>query len=270
MTEDVDIEWEAWASDDPPSEFADQVMDAVTGVRPVRRSPWVSRERASFKRVAVLVAAATAVVSFALLAAVRHRIRQPTAGHSASSATPKPIDGPASANETSQAVSSASEPRMQVLSPGTILDRKRRDEVRAQIKPAIESQGIEYDPKTGLTLPAGSNGPSHNLTREYIQARVREDFYPLARSCYEAALQKSPKLHGRFVIDFMIVGDAKVGGIVDQVKINEKSDIDDREFATCVRESMLSMVFAPPENDGWMTVTYPILFSPGDEEPRDR
>ncbi len=271
MTEDVDIEWEAWASDDPPSDFADEMMDAVTGVRPVRRLPWASRERTSVKRVAALVAAAMAVVSFGLLAAVRHRIWQPPAGQSASSATPMPIDGPVSANETSRAVSLASEPRTPVLSPRTILDRKRRDEVRAQIKPALESQGIEYDPKTGLTIPAGSNGPSHNLTREYIQARVREDFYPLARSCYEDALQKSPKLHGRFVIDFMIVGDAKVGGIVDQAKINEKSDIDDPEFATCVRESMLSMVFAPPENDGWVTVTYPILFSPDDdEEPRDR
>ena len=69
----------------------------------------------------------------------------------------------------------------------------------------------------------------------------------------------------------MIVGDAKSGGIVDQAKINERTDIADRELATCLRESMLSMVFAPPENNGWVTVTYPFRFSPDDEDeaPRD-
>jgi hypothetical protein len=270
MIENVDIEWEAWACDDPPSDFADRVMDAVSDVRGVPRAAWASRERASVKRVAALVAAAMAVVSFGLLAAARRGMRQLPGGEPSGSAKPAPLDDRASAIALGHTVSTASELRAPVLASGTILDRKRRDDIRAQIKPALESEGIAYDPKTGLTLPAGSNGPSHNLSREYIQARVREDFYPLARSCYETALQKSPRLHGRFVIDFMIVGDAKVGGIVDQVKINEKSDIDDPEFATCVRESMLSMVFVAPENDGWVTVTYPILFSPGDDEPRDR
>jgi hypothetical protein len=71
------------------------------------------------------------------------------------------------------------------------------------------------------------------------------------------------------MLDFVIVGDAKVGGIVDQAAVDEKSDIADPEFVTCVRESMLSMVFAPPANDGWVTVVYPILFAPDDESSRD-
>jgi hypothetical protein len=48
----------------------------------------------------------------------------------------------------------------------------------------------------------------------------------------------------------LIVGDAKVGRIVDQTEIDEASDTTDPEVATGVHESMLSMVFAPPENDG--------------------
>src|SRR6185436_3500755 len=111
---------------------------------------------------------------------------------------------------------------------------------------------------------------STRLPREYIQARIRQDFFPLAISCYESALARSPNLRGRIVVDFMIVGDAKVGGIVDQAEIDEKSDIEDPEFRTCLRESMLSMVFEAPENDGWLTVTYPFVFEPDDEAERDR
>jgi hypothetical protein len=85
-------------------------------------------------------------------------------------------------------------------------------------------------------------------------------------ACYESALAREPALRGRVVVDFMIVGDAKVGGIVDQAEINLRSDIGDEELRSCIRESMLSMVFAPPDNNGWVTVTYPFVFSPDDEE----
>ncbi|HMJ54344.1 MAG TPA: AgmX/PglI C-terminal domain-containing protein, partial [Polyangiaceae bacterium] len=119
--------------------------------------------------------------------------------------------------------------------------------------------------------PSGSNGPSHNLSREYLQQRIREDFYPMAKVCYEGALAKQPELRGQIVIDFVIVGDAKVGGIVDQAKINDRTDVTDVTFLECIRESMLSMVFAPPDNGGWVTVTYPFKFSPDKEEaPRDQ
>jgi hypothetical protein len=66
----------------------------------------------------------------------------------------------------------------------------------------------------------------------------------------QSALVRLPELRGRIVIDFLIVGDAKVGRIVDQTEIDEASDTTDPEVATGVHESMLSMVFAPPENDG--------------------
>jgi hypothetical protein len=149
---------------------------------------------------------------------------------------------------------------------GTVIDRRARDTKRVAIMAPLAASGVERDPHTGLTIPSGSSGASHNLSREYLQARIREDFYPLAAACYEGALARQPGLRGQIAIDFMIVGDAKVGGIVDQAQINDKTDITDSRFVECMRESMLSMVFAPPDENGWVTVTYPFRFSPEDED----
>ena len=266
MTDTILVDWECWERDEPPVGFVDRVMDAALHAGaddpPVRsvRQPIFAR------KVALLSAAAIGVASLGAFAAVSLRQKSRT--------VPSPTIDPPSAipsgvspsNDARAVPPERAEPRRPVFAPGTVIDKKRRDEVKAALRPMLEAEGVRYDPKTGFTLPAGAPGPSHNLTHDYIQARVREDFFPLARSCYETALAKSPKLGGRVVVDFMIVGDAKVGGIVDQAKINDRTDIDDDEFKTCLRESMLSMVFAPPENDGWVTVTYPIVFAPGDDE----
>jgi hypothetical protein len=116
------------------------------------------------------------------------------------------------------------------------------------------AQGKEPDSQTGLASPG--------LTKEYIQARVREDFIPLARACYESALAKAPALAGHIIVNFTIVGAPGVGGIVDEAEINDRTDITDREFLMCMRESMLTMVFEAPQYEGWTTVVYPFEFAP--------
>ena len=219
------------------------------------------------RRLGIAAAFAVAAGSLAVLAMIGRSSRRDSAPsvHTKQSAS---VDAPSSASDgdlATMSTASAVSPQIK-YAPGTIVDRKRRDAVRAELVPPLIAQGVEGDPHTGLTIPAGASGPSHNLSKEYLQARIREDFFPLARACYETALAKQPTLRGRIVIDFMIVGDAKSGGIVDQAKVNERTDIADAEFATCMRESMLSMVFAPPENNGWITVTYPFVFSPEDDD----
>jgi hypothetical protein len=258
------IEWNAWPVDEPPRNFADRVLEAAVARRAEGE---VARRRpaSSSRRVALLAAAALVVASAGVLAAVRlvaRSVEAPGTGSSGSA----PI---AASNATDAAVGST-ETRPSTVPPGVRIDPRLHDDVRSKFERGLEGRGVERDPHTGLTIPSGAHAASSHLSREYIQAVIRRDFFPLAMSCYESALARVPTLRGRVVVDFMIVGDAKLGGIVDQARINDRSDIDDEELRTCLRESMLSMVFEAPENDGWVTVTYPFGFEPDDEAERDR
>ena len=46
----------------------------------------------------------------------------------------------------------------------------------------------------------------------------------------------------------------------------DKSTLRDPEFIDCMRQSFLSVTFPPPEGGGMVTVEYPIVFSPGDDD----
>ncbi|HEX3344078.1 MAG TPA: AgmX/PglI C-terminal domain-containing protein [Polyangiaceae bacterium] len=123
----------------------------------------------------------------------------------------------------------------------------------------------EAGPPPGLALAAWDAGPE-KFSPEYIRDRVREDLFPLAKGCYADALKRNPKLSGRLAVSFRILGDKKVGGVVDEAHMTEDTTIDDAEMQTCVRESMMSVSFDAPPNDGEVTVVYPIDFSPDDDE----
>jgi hypothetical protein len=264
MNESDNVDWEAWKAEDPTDHFADRVMAALVKGNPASHSNWT---RARLLRHVVLAAT---IVLIAVVAIAKVTRKAPTQASPRNSRVDQAARGSAFGPEKGptadsvSAVESAHAERRAAAGSGTIVDRKRRDEVRAKLLPALGAIRWELDPHTGFSVPAGV-GPTRNLTKDYIEERIHNDFFPLARACYESALVRLPGLRGRLAIDFLILGDAKVGGIVEQAKIDETSEITDPEFATCMRESMLSMVFDAPENDGWVSVTYPIVFAPGDE-----
>jgi hypothetical protein len=268
MNTETPIDWECWEVEEPPPDFAERVLGAV--LAEARPSAAVLRPRKARRWMGIMAAAAVAAGSLTVLAMIEQRARP--ARPLATDVQRPPSDPTTAVTRSDGAERSAAResPPSREQAPGTVVDRKLRDSIRARIAPSLEGQGFEVDPHTGLTLPAGSSGPSHNLSKEYLQTRMREDFFPLARACYVSALAKAPTLRGQIVVDFMIVGDAKVGGIVDQAKINDRSTITDAEFTGCIRESMLSMVFAPPDDNGWITVTYPFKFSPDEDDGTDK
>lgn len=143
-------------------------------------------------------------------------------------------------------------------------DRARadRDRVRRQIYAAWGQVPPEDRP---TAAPAASDAPA--LDRKYLQDRIREDFAPLARSCYEDALVRVPRLAGKVVLDFTIVGDEAVGGVVESAELGDGGTLHDAEFGNCIRESLLSVTFKAPEHGGRVTVTYPFDFSPGEPDP---
>lgn len=101
--------------------------------------------------------------------------------------------------------------------------------------------------------------------RDYVQRTMREQYYPVARDCYEELLGRDPKARGKVVLEFAIVGDGDAG-VVDRVATREDEDaIDDPEFVMCMRESLYTAVFeAPPPGASETTVVYPVMLEPGE------
>jgi hypothetical protein len=107
--------------------------------------------------------------------------------------------------------------------------------------------------------------PAGRPEREGIRDRMHADFIPMAGGCYREAQGRLPGLTGSVVLSFTIVGDAKVGGIVDSAAILDRSTIRDAKMVECMRESMLTMTFPPPPPGGELPVEYPIDFDPDED-----
>ncbi len=154
----------------------------------------------------------------------------------------------------------------------TVIDRALRDRVRAAIYrawsegQAAPSEAAPRDPVHAPmpTLDGGRVDPG------YIRARIREDFLPMAQGCYEQYQRRAPGASGRVVMRFVVVGDTRVGGVVDEAELDAvdggmgDGGTGDQEFSTCLRESMMAMAFRPPPESGRLSVTYPFAFRPDD------
>lgn len=149
---------------------------------------------------------------------------------------------------------------------GTVRDRAVRDDLRRRILAAwLESLPLadaSMDAGSALfapmpTLDGGTVDPA------YLRERIREDFLPMARGCYEQLLARHPGIGGRAVTEFVIVGDERVGGVVDEVTV-EPGDggLSDEGFSTCLSGSMSTMAFRPPPGRGSLRVRYPFVFTP--------
>jgi hypothetical protein len=175
---------------------------------------------------------------------------------------------------------SASEREAASAPDKTTRDAERRARMRERLR---ERLGDRYpkkiaqrkraptpEPPAQGTQPAAPPSPAATsdapkIEPKYIQERVRQDFFPLARECYAEVLKRKPGLAGKVVLEFTIVGDEKIGGIVEDSIVGEDSTLVDDEFETCMSESMMAMAFPPPKGGGTVTVTYPLVFSPRDD-----
>ena len=98
-----------------------------------------------------------------------------------------------------------------------------------------------------------SNG---RLPAEVIQRVLRQQSGRL-RFCYESGLAKNPTLEGRVAVRFVI---DRAGSV--SLAADAGSDLHDAGVVSCVVRVVSLLTFpAPP--DGIVTVTYPVVFSPG-------
>ncbi len=168
-------------------------------------------------------------------------------------------DGSAKAEPTAAAAPLLAATAKGVGSRATQRDRAKTDALRLQLrtldrKGASARRGARDDAEV-------DQGASGTLDAAYIQARVREDLLPIAKECYESALEDQPKLGGTLTMKFSIVGDPSVGGVVDEADVDPASEVTHPDLLECMRESMLSLSFPPPEGGGKVDVTYPFVFA---------
>jgi hypothetical protein len=102
----------------------------------------------------------------------------------------------------------------------------------------------------------GGNLVSGRLPPEAIQRVVRQNFGRF-RFCYEKALDHNPTLSGRVTASFVIGRDGGVSSVQ-----NGGSDLADAAAVSCVVRAFYGLSFPQPEG-GIVSVTYPIMFSPG-------
>jgi RNA polymerase sigma factor (sigma-70 family) len=121
----------------------------------------------------------------------------------------------------------------------------------------------------GGTTPAPAL-PESEIDKKYIRAAVRE-MIPLLSECYEAGLERDPKLAGKIVVKFTIEGEQDVGGVVGESKVDpDESTLADPAVQECIQETMYALKIDPPPNGGVVRVHYPFLFAPAPppEPPR--
>jgi hypothetical protein len=151
----------------------------------------------------------------------------------------------------------------------TIADRRVRDELRRRILAGwAEGEGETAAAARAGRIPPMPASPDGRIDHDYIRSVIREDMMPMAAKCYEELTARRPDAGGRIELAFKIVGDDKLGGIVDTAEVDGgiAGALGDAKLETCLRESLLSLAFRPPPNDGWVTVVYPMEFSPNDRD----
>jgi hypothetical protein len=116
--------------------------------------------------------------------------------------------------------------------------------------------------KQAATHPTDTTAPARNaqgrLAPEAIQRVVRAQFGTF-RTCYENALKNNATLSGTVAVSFVIAPDGSVQNAADH-----GSTLPDTGVVGCVVGGFAKLAFPPPEG-GYVTVVYPIEFSPGEQ-----
>lgn len=105
-------------------------------------------------------------------------------------------------------------------------------------------------------MTIGNTVVSGRIPGEVIQRIVRQNFGRF-RLCYENGMRNNPNLAGRVSVAFVIGRDGAVSSVQ-----NGGSDMPDTGVVSCVVRSFYGLSFPAPEG-GIVTVSYPLLFSPG-------
>lgn len=148
----------------------------------------------------------------------------------------------------------------------TLADRRVRDDLRRRIINAWAAAATEA-PSAAAPIPPMPTGSDGKVDAEYIRDVVRSDLKPLVQQCFNELSARKPNATGRISLTFRIVGDDKIGGIVDDATLAVDAGplAEDETFASCVHESAMSLAFRPPVNDTTVVVPLSVVFEGRDD-----
>ena len=86
----------------------------------------------------------------------------------------------------------------------------------------------------------------------------------MAEACVKDLATRVPDAGGAVTVAFELLGDAKIGGVVNEVSLEDAgAPLGDETFATCLRESMYGVYFDPPPAGGRATLNFPVTVHGG-------
>jgi hypothetical protein len=150
----------------------------------------------------------------------------------------------------------------------THVDRHKREEMLRQLlvllRPDQGSASNGVAPSAPVAPLRFRSTNDVQTAARFIQERIRNDFVPMAKGCYQDLLRRKPEVEGDVVVGFEILGDESVGGVVNSAEIRDESTLRDESLETCLRESFLAVYFDPPPGGGRATIRFPFHFAHGD------
>jgi hypothetical protein len=143
----------------------------------------------------------------------------------------------------------------------THVDPERRAEIFRQLVALLQT---DASPSNPTAAPRFRTTNDLQTAARFFQERIRNDFVPMAKGCYQDFLRRKPEAEGDVVVGFEVMGDETVGGVVSSAEIRDESTLRDESLETCLRESFLSVYFDPPPAGAVATIRMPFHFAHGD------
>jgi len=179
-------------------------------------------------------------------------------------AAPPESPPPAQASPPSHASPVSPEPSAPAAAPelpryaGPVRDAQRAALIRDALiaRQAMQAEATAQE-------PLGTGNQAQKALSDYVARLMSEQFLPLATECYEALLSAQPQAAGTVTLEFSVLGDPVVGGVVVDVTLGKETTLADETFRTCMTESMYAVVFdAPPGKDSTVSVKQSFELSP--------
>jgi hypothetical protein len=121
-------------------------------------------------------------------------------------------------------------------------------------------------PSAATTTDPVARDPASDDAEGYGRAigeRIRSDFAPMAEGCYRELLGRTPKAEGTVIMQFEILSEQSIGGVVNGAELADESTLRDPEFDTCLRESFRSLDFDTLRSRQRATLRFPFEFANG-------
>lgn len=153
------------------------------------------------------------------------------------------------------------------------LDEAEREVVRKQIlegirehqsRPRESERSVPDRPDDAEAEPGGTGGIKDRSDGQLANliGTINDDLMPLADECYEQARETDPELTGMLDINFQVIADEDIGGLVDAVDLGRENEIENEALVECVRETILSTIFPSPNETGEQGVRLTLRFTP--------